>query len=114
MSKFLNNLTTHDLHKVKLSPMGLKGSTSYNIEDLAPGITTGMLHSYVISVNWTMYAECLPQNLPEVEKNIHHQLQNEIYGDLRERIYKLERAMYARDIDAMESALRDIKKEVGI
>lgn len=80
---------------------------SFNIDN--PLIT----REYKIGVGWYQKVSCRPEDLKHVLKNVVSELTEEIYGDLRNRIIRLERAMYEYDINKMRMVIRDIIREIS-
>jgi hypothetical protein len=67
---------------------------------------------YEFKVEWRARAFCQQQDFDGMMKNIYRELQEVVYGDLRERILRLERAIYEQDRAKVLVATRDIMREI--
>jgi len=67
---------------------------------------------YDISVTWGVTVHCLPENLPEMKRNIVAELRDDIYGEFRHKMLLLERAIYEHENREAIEQLRDILREI--
>ena len=70
------------------------------------------LKQYEIGVRWTVYVRCDPERLDSVMTNVTRELREVVYGSFRDRIIRLERAMYEYDLETMYREVRDLLREV--
>ena len=69
-------------------------------------------NEYEINVLWSRKVYCKPEHLSFMLSNCVRELREEIYGDLKSRILRLERAVYEQDSPAALREIRDIIREV--
>jgi len=70
------------------------------------------LKEYVAHVEWVAKFYCDPENLQPMLESIIRELREAIYGELKERIIRLERAVYEEDRDKIVMEIRDIIREI--
>jgi hypothetical protein len=108
MSKFIEAVKSELLsgRKASFTPLSvtreIKNETSYSSD----------LVEYCIKVEWRQTGHCRRDDIVPMEKNAIHALRKTVYDDIEHRIIALERAIYEQDIDAVFSAIRDIKREI--
>jgi|GEM_PF-3198933 hypothetical protein len=109
MSKFIDAVRAELLHerKVCFSPM-----LAVKKEYKRPTPDYDDLTEYCISVGWVQTGFCKPEELAPMLDNVIRALREAIYGDIKQRAIKLERAIYEQDRDTILSEIRDIMREV--
>jgi hypothetical protein len=73
-----------------------------------------MVHSgreYLIGVRWEVAIKCKPEALSSAQANVMRQLREAVYGDLREHVLKLERALLEWDQRTMEKEIKALLEE---
>ena len=85
---------------------------SVSIEPIHSIETPMMLQEYKIGVEWMVKASCDPKDIPPLIDGALRELREAIYGNIRDRINRLERAVYKQDNKAILSETRDIIKEI--
>ena len=53
-----------------------------------------------------------PKDRENMLKNVYRELQEAVYGHLRDRLLRLERAIYEQDRDKIHMHLRDLFREI--
>lgn len=61
---------------------------------------------------WRSRVACEPKDLGVAIDSVVRELRDAIYGDIRQRIIRLERAVYEQDRDAILTETRDIVREI--
>ncbi len=72
-------------------------------------IPYSLLREYVFETKFVIRTQCDKRDFKPMTKNVIEQARQMIYGEFRNRLFELERALYERDIRKMESAIRDLK-----
>lgn len=108
MSKFIDKIRSQ-LTGVRSARMGpLRASVK-----VVDSIDYDLNHEYDISVKWGRKVSCRPKDLEPVIDNVIRELREEIYGDIRSRIRRLELAVYEGNEKEMCVEIRDIVREIG-
>lgn len=113
MSKFLDAVTSE--------LTGQRAPKPFWFEPLSTRLTTALvdpqyLEEIKFEVKYTMTQYCDP-SLPseaksELMRSFMSQLREAVYGDLREHVIELQRAMYEYDHKAMYDKVNDIMREI--
>ena len=82
------------------------------IERSKDPITYDLLNEYQITFGGKILAKCKPEARQGMLENVVRQIREEIYGDLKNRIIKLERAYYEEDNKTFMEQIRDINREI--
>jgi len=72
------------------------------------------LEGYCVDVVYRQTGFCKSGDLAKVQENFIRTLRMAIYEDCLHIVLRLERASYEQDEDALRSAIRDLKSEVGL
>jgi hypothetical protein len=67
---------------------------------------------YKFKVIYEMSAFATSREVPYLRANFIRQLREAIYGDMKQNLIRLERAIYERDTEAAEREIRDMLKEM--
>lgn len=67
---------------------------------------------YEFKVEWMVRAFCQHNDFDAMMENIHRQLKEAVYGEFRNRILRLERAIYEQDREKVLMETRDIVREI--
>lgn len=109
MSQFIDAVKSEMLtgRKANFSPM-LTVKKDYketpsNFDDLT---------EYRIAVEWVQTGHCKRTELAPMIDNVVRALRKAVYGDIEQRIIRLERAIYEQDRDSVLSEIRDITREI--
>lgn len=70
------------------------------------------IDEYKIGLFWGISGACSEKDLPAMIKNCSRTLKEEIYGDFKERLLKLEHHVYRGDHDDAAEEIRSILSEV--
>jgi len=79
-----------------------------DIEVIEPGYIT----EYKIHFGGAIQVHCKSKDINLMLDNVIRQIREEIYGDIKNRIIRLERAYYMEDDKTVRSELRDINREI--
>jgi len=107
MSKFINAIQTQLLGQRPIYP-SLSVSTVKEFE----AVSYDTLAKYLISVSFEQIITCRPEELSYAKDNVVKELREIIYGEFRDNILQLERAVYARDEKVIFQKIGDIMQEV--
>lgn len=108
MSKFIDG--------IKAQATGIKKdiNTPLQVEvrdvSLIPNVE--FTNEYEIGVKWIYKTSCKPDDLLRQVELCACELREDIYGDLRKRIIRLERMICEHNFDAAMMEMRDINKEI--
>ncbi len=80
--------------------------------DTAVTDALGQIPEYLFEVRWGRRVSCRTEDFDTVFKNVIRELREAIYGELRGRLIRLERAVYECDERAVRMEIRDIMSEV--
>lgn len=115
MSKFI------DAVKCKFGNMKFAGNMHFDnkLEGLSvqEGVSASpsfgsLQRDYVISVSYAQKGNCYPEDYKHLQEGFLRQLKQELYSETRSIEQRITRAFYERDIDGIESALRDLRQEI--
>ena len=70
------------------------------------------LNKYLFQTQWTAQVTCSQEDLAAAHKNVIRQLTEAVYGSFRDRLLKLEIAIYEDRQEDVKSGLRDILREL--
>lgn len=70
------------------------------------------LIEYKVEVSYGMRVVCHPSELTEAKKNVIRSLQEEIYGEFREKAIEVKHALYSGDRDELIKAINELIYEV--
>ena len=101
------------IESIKADLTGKRIASKHNlikadIEVMEPGYIT----EYKIHFGGVIQVHCKPKDINLMLDNVIRQIREEIYGDIKNRIIRLERAYYMEDDKTIRSELRDINKEI--
>lgn len=102
MSKFLDAVEAKITGR-KTAPMWPLEpvSVTQNVKEIAFTLS----NQYDIGVHWKVRVTCAPDDLQNMLRNVKQQLRMAIYGEFREVLLRLERALYEND---RKSALHEL------
>ena len=112
MSKFIEKIEHRATEQVKAEYSRLKYKDSLNVDVVKTFDEHKRLYEYDFSVKFGKKMYCRTQDINVMYDNIIHELKEEIYGDIRNRILRLERAIYGQDNDRALMEIRGIIQEV--
>lgn len=69
-------------------------------------------NEYEIEVSWRRRISCETKDIRPVIDNVVRELREAVYGDLKQQVLRLERAVYEQDREAILSETRDIVREI--
>jgi hypothetical protein len=109
MSKFIDAVTAELGYRKKhiLPPL----TVTKEFREDSPMLVDS-LSEYKIEVRWKVTGYCKPNELHIVQENVIRELREVVYGDFKDRIIRLERAVYERDDKVAQMEIRDILREV--
>lgn len=108
MSRFLEALRMEltDRKKACLEPLSVVATYT---PELAIDIRT--MQECDFRIEWRVKAFCAPKDRQHMLKNVYREVQEAVYGHLRDRLLMLERAIYEEDQDKVRMHLRDLFAE---
>jgi hypothetical protein len=108
MSRFIDNVQAQftGQKRVKKTPL------SVSIEDVSVIEMPVLQKEYEIGVTYKRRIWCEHKDLPRMMDNLIRDLRHEIYADIKNRVSRLERAVYANDEEKIMPEIRDIIREV--
>lgn len=100
--------------------MELTGREKASLEPLSVTVTKDPMHvldirtmqECVFAVEWKVKAFCAAKDRENLLKNVYRELQEAVYGHMRDRLLRLERAFYEQDSDRVKMELRDLFREI--
>ena len=106
MSKFIDAIREqwHGIIKPVKGPISASVSPKQH--------NAGMVREYEIEVVWRRVVYVEPRHIQPMIDNCVGELREDIYGEIKNRIFRLERAIYEQDHDTAISEMRDIKREI--
>ena len=108
MSKFIDKIESQLTGKEKIKYSQLHAEFKQIPHDISEYCK---LKEYVIGIEWKRKIQCEPKVLTLMIENCIRELREEIYGDIKERILRLERAVYEEDNKKAHQEMRDIIRE---
>lgn len=110
MSKFIDNL------EAKLHHYGDKPIRP-SLPELTAEVSSAvlpweLLREYTILVRYEVKQHCKPEELPAVLKTVKHKLQEEIFGEFRQKLIELQRNIYGDNRQESLEILRQIFEEI--
>jgi hypothetical protein len=67
---------------------------------------------YEIKVEWITRGYCEPRHFDIYLDNVIRELREAVYGELREKLFKLERAIYEQEMEQALTAINAVMREV--
>ena len=107
MSKFIDQVKAELLTGRKSIYLPLEVSQTFD-----PSINDDRLSEYKVSVGWIVKCYCKQNEIPVMQESVIRELREAVYGDLYQRIIRLERAIYDRNDKLAQMEMRDIVKEI--
>lgn len=80
--------------------------------DDATAFNSAMTYEYDIGVTWKVRTHCDKAALQHVTRNVLRQLREAVYGEFRDRVLRLERAVWEHDREKILMETRDLVREV--
>jgi hypothetical protein len=107
MSSFIDAIIMQLTGNVKI---GYKTPLKVGVE-IETNLKT-LLNEYNINVTWNRKCFCEKHDIEDLFKNVIRELRNNIYGDLYQKIMRLERYIYTQEDVKAKMEIRDIVHEI--
>lgn len=107
MSKFIDAVTAEltGNRRAVLGPLTV-------VQHWSDVFNPAMTYEYDIGVTWKVRTHCEKAALQHVTRNVLRHLREDVYGEFRDRILRLERAVYEHDREKILMETRDLVREV--
>jgi hypothetical protein len=80
-------------------------------EEINKPLLHNIMRRYSIGVGYKWVLEVRPEDVPFMKDNIIRELRDLVYGDFREKLLKLERAVYEQEYLEAQELIRDLFRE---
>jgi len=109
MSKFIENLRMIKTRRMVAIP----GPITFELETFRTGHTgSDSMPEYRLTSAFRQSFVCAPEDLGRVLESGTRQLKELFYGDLREKLIRVERALWETNILKARDAIREVMKEI--
>lgn len=109
MSEFIKHIKSEILHKNRPQRFMPLRSVSKIIDE---PISVNIQRLYEIKVEWATRGYCEPRHFDKYFRNVVRELREAIYGEFRDKLIVLERAIYEQEVEPALKALDAIMREV--
>jgi hypothetical protein len=112
MSKFIDKIHAQMTGRKKKVASPIDVSFDKINSPIKGSLSFSLVNEYIVGVEWNRKIACESKDLPAIIDNCVRELKEEIYGDIKNRINRLERNLYEKNYNKAMSEMRDIIREI--